>query len=487
MSYTLPCLSRRTPFPLLLWTSSLTLLAIFIAGCGGGGTGTTLSGDTQVVVLASSTANDQLSSFTTTLQSLTLTDQSGKTVNLLASPVSEEFIHLNGHVEPIATVSIPRGTYVSANATYNGATPVCNAQTSGSNETDTLTGGANETINLPNPITVDGTAMGLVLDLKVSTYPGQCPTPAEYPTAPPVTAAFDLTPLTIAAQPTSSTNGLALGLEGTISSVGSGAAELTVNGLVNGQTPPTWQVGLNSSTVVQGISGVAQLTTKLPVDMDVAIQPDGSLMATRISAISTETTTLTVANGPLMTVSSAEPVTYIIGAAQQGYLPTGMGGFGYGNFGKSQFQASGQFKNQASLPFAATFNSATMVPGQNVTVTTQATADMPDPLYFPLTTIVLRPQTINGTVSAISSEGGFNTYTVTLAPYDLFPQFAMQPGQTTLLTDPNTVVVYADSNTQMLNQSSPAVGSIFRFYGLVFNDNGTMRMDCAQINDGVTE
>lgn len=109
MSYTLRCPSRRTPFPLLPCISSLTLLAIFIAGCGGGGgTGTTLSGNTQVVVLASSTANDQLSSFTTTLQSLTLTNQEGKTVNLLASPVSEEFIHLNGHVEPIATVNIPR-------------------------------------------------------------------------------------------------------------------------------------------------------------------------------------------------------------------------------------------------------------------------------------------------------------------------------------------------------------------------------------------
>jgi hypothetical protein len=26
-----------------------------------------------------------------------------------------------------------------------------------------------------------------------------------------------------------------------------------------------------------------------------------------------------------------------------------------------------------------------------------------------------------------------------------------------------------------------------RFYGLVLNDNGTLRMDCAQVNDGVAE
>ncbi|MGD0446158.1 MAG: hypothetical protein ABSA39_19670 [Edaphobacter sp.] len=418
-----------------------------------------------------------------------MTNQSGKTVNLLASPVSEEFIHLNGHVEPIATVSVPQGTYVSASATYNGgATPVCNAQIPGTNLTDTLTGGANETINLPNPITVDGTAMALVLDLKMSTYPEQCPTPTEYPSAPPVSAAFDLTPLTIAAQPTNSTNGLALGLEGTIGSVGSGAAQFTVNGLVSGQTPPTWQVSVNSNTVLQGISGAAQLTTNVPVDMDVAIQQDGSLVATRVSVISIETTTLTAATGQLINISSAVPVAYVTAGAQHGYLPTlDGGGFGYVNFGNSQFQASDQFKNLASLPFTATFNSAAMVPGQNVTVTTQATANLPDPLYYPLTTMLLRPQTINGTVSAISSDGSFTIYTVTLAPYDLFPQFAVQPGQTTLLTNPNTIVVYADNNTQMLNQTSPTAGGIFRFYGLVFNDNGTLRMDCAQINDGVTE
>ncbi len=101
--------------------------------------------------------------------------------------------------------------------------------------------------------------------------------------------------------------------------------------------------------------------------------------------------------------------------------------------------------------------------------------------------MTLVPQTINGTVSAISTTGNFATYTVTLAPYDLFPQFAVQPGQTTLLTSPNTVVVYTDSNTQMLNSSKVSVGGLSRFYGLVFNDNGTLRMDCAQINDGVPE
>jgi hypothetical protein len=48
------------------------------------------------------------------------------------------------------------------------------------------------------------------------------------------------------------------------------------------------------------------------------------------------------------------------------------------------------------------------------------------------------------------------------------------------------VEVYVDSNTQSLNTAAAlGIGSTFRFYGLAFNDNGTLRMDCAQVNDGV--
>jgi hypothetical protein len=127
-----------------------------------------------------------------------------------------------------------------------------------------------------------------------------------------------------------------------------------------------------------------------------------------------------------------------------------------------------------------------MVDGQNIFTSTHALSDPADPLYA-LTTVTLLPQIINGTVSAISSSGGFTTYTVALAPYDLFPDLAVQPGQTTLLNNPGSVVVYVDSNTQLLNSNAIAVGSVLRFNGLVFNDNGTLRMDCGQVNDGVAE
>jgi len=39
----------------------------------------------------------------------------------------------------------------------------------------------------------------------------------------------------------------------------------------------------------------------------------------------------------------------------------------------------------------------------------------------------------------------------------------------------------------MLASAPVAPGGVFRFRGLLFDDNGTLRMDCSQINDGVAE
>ncbi|HEY6448409.1 MAG TPA: hypothetical protein VIY53_18265 [Acidobacteriaceae bacterium] len=141
----------------------------------------------------------------------------------------------------------------------------------------------------------------------------------------------------------------------------------------------------------------------------------------------------------------------------------------------------------ASLPFPATFGAPNMVAGQMVAFTSHATTFQGEPVYVPAATMTLMPQTINGTVQAEGTEGAFTTYTVQQASYDMFPTFAVQDGQTTLLTNPQQVVVYTDSNTQVAPGQGLAVGSLLRLNGVIFNDNGTLRMDCTQIMEGVAE
>jgi hypothetical protein len=323
--------------------------------------------------------------------------------------------------------------------------------------------------------------MGLVLNLQVSQSVGSfdCLVPF---TSVSITPTFNLTPVVLAAQPTNTANGKATGLHGLIGSVDASGTGFSVTGADG----PIWQVSIGSGTVFQGVSSASQLVAGLPLDMDVAIQQDGSLLATRVAIYDTNTTNLGAESGPLLQSASNEPVLTALFVESQGPFSGLAWGSGF-SFGNALFQTSGQLTNVRTLPFIASFNAANMVAGQNVLLTSHTLGISPEPIYIPAFTVTLLPQTINGTVSAVSSSGGFTTYTVALAPYDLFPDLAVQSGQTTLLNNPGSVVVYVDSNTQLLNTSALAVGSVLRFNGLVFNDNGTLRMDCAQVNDGVAE
>ena len=465
----------------------MAFAAALISGCGGAVSSGTLpvqSGSTSVTIFATSTANDQLSEFNISVDSLTLTTSSGKAVTVLATPQNAEYIHLNGHPEPLTTVSIPQGVYTSAAASVENAGFECITLdssgalvTHGFNYANTS---ASVTVNLPSPISISGAAMGLSLDLLVSQSASwtTCDSTGD-PYS--ITPTFDLRPVTLSSTPADNQDGTATGLRGLIASVDPVAGRLTVTAADDG---PSWTVVSDDGTEYQGVTGLSALEAGMPVDMDVALQANGSLLATRVAVPDTNTANLSVSSGPVQFVSIAWPALFADEVEEQGYLP-GVFGSAPFSFGGAVFQTSGQFTNLQNLPFAASFNATNIVAGQSVSITTHATSLSPAPTYVPAATMTLLPQTINGTVSAIGGEASFTTYTIQLASYDLFPELAVQGGQTTLLTTPNTVVVYADDNTQMLNTNSISVGSVMRFYGLVFNDNGTLRMDCAQINDGV--
>jgi len=486
----LPRFSHR---PLIRLSLSATVLEIALcsvltAGCGGSArTDTSLSGNTSVTLLASSTANDELSQFGLTLNSLILTSQTGKSVSVLSTPQYAEFIHLNGGLEPLTTVSVPQGVYTSATVSIGRALFTCVGlvPATGGLYTSTFAYGqtpsANVTAILPSPITITGAAMGLQMNLQVSQSASFSNCPGGTGDTYLITPTFNITPLALSAGPANSGNGNATDLHGLIGSANAGAAGFSVNS-VDGQT---WRVTSSGSTLYQGVSGPSQLAAGMPVDMDASIQDDGSLLASRVAVYDTSSLNLTIDSGPLLFDSGYEPmfITFVVG----GEGPLNGPNSDYYSFGDAVFQTSGQLTNIQTVPFTATFNAANMVAGQNVFVSTNSLIDSGGFPYTPADTITLIPQTINGTVSAVGSEGGFTTYTVTLAPYDLFPALAVQQGQTTLLTDPSTVEVYVDSNTQMVTANPIGVGSVVRFYGLVFNDSGTLRMDCAQINDGVAE
>ncbi len=502
MNFSLHILSRRSRIARAI-SGRVTLLSFAVCGCaalmlpGCGSILTTASGspggNTAVTVLATSTANDEFSEFPIQITSIALIGQSGNAVTLLSSSpgIMPEFIHLNGPAEPIATVSVPQGVYTSAAVTIPEADFAC-AYFSPPNRNVTELFGkeapSGTTVNLPAPITVTGTSMAISLNLLVSesTSLSACTSWNISLPPPKFTPVFEVS--AVATLASGSGKIKATVMHGLVTSIDVSRNSFSMAGANEGLPGNEWQIDTYSGTVFQGIGGFSQLASGLPVDLDLAIQPDGSLLATRVAVCDTDTTDLSVFYGPVEYMDDTTSQVFFLAQEQYGYLLDQAHYYSTGSsevpFGNAKFQISGALSNLDSLPFAATFTLSNIVPGQTVLWTTH------DPNVtdkWPATTVTLMPQTIDGTVSAIGSEGGFTTYAVTLAPYDLFPALAVQPGQAKLLTNPNTVVVYADGNTQMLNTSPVAVGDVVRFYGLVFNDNGTLRMDCAQINDGVAE
>lgn len=492
-------------------SSVLVLLLAFVcAGCGTGqGGGTITGGSTLVTVVVSGTANGQISQFNLFLNSLTLIARSGKKVSVLPSPQDIEFIHLGGRPEPLAAVSVPQDTYTSASATVGLAQFGCVYWDASKSPSGIVTSyvdygytpDSQVTVNMPSAITVDGSAMGLSLNLAVSTSANY--DDCRYGSAPiaqAITPTFILTSFQLSAAPMIS--GFA-NLEGVLASVAPASNEFTVTAADGAGWETTasgneisspglpWRMQADSATSLQGFAGLGALAVGEPLDITATLQADGSLRCSRIAVLDSDPTDLTVTSGPLLEVVSWQPTVLLLARQQQGFLvdhaqapynPSGASGFGYSS---AEFAVSGQSGNLQSLPFTPRFDATTMVSGQNVVITSH-TASGGDPTQA--STVTLMPQTINGTVSAVNPSGSFTVYTVELAPYDLFPTLAFSNSfQKSPLTSPTTVYVYADTNTSMLNAQPITVGNLLRFTGLVFNDKGTLRMDCSQIMDGVAK
>jgi hypothetical protein len=387
-------------------------------------------------------------------------------------------------------VSIPDDTYTAATATVGYAQFTCiTLNPSGGIASNTFAYGQTPTnqvtVNLPAPLTISGTAMGLALNLDVAKSARMFDCAPSTPVTPYV---IDPT-FTLSAFNNSSTSGSGdgsvFGISGLVNSVTPGAATFTTIG-ANGEG---WTVKANASTAFQGVPGFTELTAGMPVEMDGVVQTDGTVVASRIAVSDTNVSNLTVTSGPLLFVANSEPTLNAFGRLEQGslYTPHNILGGLYFSFGNATFRIGGGLPNLQSLPFTASFTGTNMVAGQNVLLTSHVNQISQGPTYIPASTVTLLPQTINGTISAVSTEGDFDVYTVQLASYDLMPALAVQQGQTTLLTNPGVVNVYVDRSARLQNNTPLDTGNVLRFSGLLFNDHGALKMDCAQVNDGVAE
>ena len=481
-------------------------LIVPLSGCGGSSASksvTRVPGNTMVTVLATSTANDQLSQFDLSFNSISLTDESGNTASLLPAPEHAEFIHRNGSPEPLFTTTIPENTYVSAIAQIGPERIACmGTLLDGRNRSSIVDYGYTPDervkIVIPQPLKISGSNMRLMFDLKVSQSatwsPSSCPTASTYS----LTPTLELTSI-------SSTQDVKMaGMTGLVSSVdpiteslvvtsGESAADgLDNNGAAKTWQAPKWTISLGKGTAYQGVSGLSSVQAGMPVSFDGVLQNDGSVIATRLQVADTETSKLSVFRGPLARVFNDQPVIMALGTEQYGdFRESATGGIFLGvvsfSYDNASFQISGGSAQFQQLPFVPTFDQLSMVAGQSISISWHDDDAQLASVYLPAATVTLVPQTIDGTVLSTSQEGSLKKYVVALAGYDLFPQLATEAFQTSPLNDPGTVVVYVGGNTANNTLQPITVGNLVRFTGLVFNDAGTLRMACSAVNAGVPE
>ena len=283
-SATRPTHCRARAFGLCVALVSLS--AFFLGGCGSAASAPILPppppGPTSVTVLLSSTANDRLSLFTMAFTGITLTSENGNTVNIFSSPKTGrflEFMHLNGTLQPLVTASVPQDTYVSATVTVM----FCDFTNLSVNPTGGLltavyaqglcgNGTGSTTVDLASPIRVSGTAMGLRLDLQTSK--SYTLTSVSSPAVYTITPVFSLSPVSFSSQ---LENGKLHGMDGRIVSINAAADSFSMS------TPDgsALTINSNSGTMYQGVANFSALAVGMFVDMDLAIQLDGSLLAAR--------------------------------------------------------------------------------------------------------------------------------------------------------------------------------------------------------------
>jgi hypothetical protein len=445
------------------------------------------TGNTRATLLITATNNAKIAVFKFNIQSVTLVSATGTLVPILTAPQLVELGSLNGVAHPLVTANISQGTYTAVKLTYSPSTFVVIDRSGGPNTIDA--GNYNITtpqsqpapaeLTLTTPLTVTGSAMGLLLDLNIpksTTYtPYLDGSPALAPGGGQVTfnPVFSFSGITPAATPGTLQDGKVEDIHGQVTGESGNLLTITSN------TGATFNFTTSSSSTIFAGPSISALFPSSFVDIDATLQPDGSMLATNVQT-EAQTQKYDIVGQILQYPLSVSPlIVQNVGSEQQGpNLPNGTGFIGSNN---AEFASSAQFEiawptgtPPVGLPFTPTLNANLIVPGQNLVTPVDSLEETND--IVPTTSLVtLEPQTINATVVAVSTANGQTSYQVNLAPDDLITLFG--PGQ--------QVVVHTTAATHNIATLPLTSGSIARFRGLLFNDGGTLRMVATTIEDGV--
>ncbi|HVJ09212.1 MAG TPA: DUF5666 domain-containing protein [Acidisarcina sp.] len=463
----------------ILACTAIALVAGLTA-CGGGNSSTTTStpsptpsASTVVQLNMGDAPADWMLAFSMNINSMTLTRNNGS-VTAVSSTTPMEMMHLMGTMQPLAMISAPQGNYTgatisigSANITYMDPATKLPVQ-------KTIPGPITGIMNFNSPITVGSTPMAIGFDLDLANSVTR--DASGNMTLNPV---FHVTSgMQGVGNPLDPANGGIQQMMGAVSSVSG-----TSFTMASMQAAQALTFHTSSTTTFDNITGMSMMANGMLVIVDASLQPDGSLMATRVQSMMNSGGFM---GGGVITTISGQPATQFTIVMQNG-AGAGMMSSYFSQeatvnlSGSTVYQIKNVGVNLSNLPFAPIFDANHIYAGQSVMPISAGgmmmgggTGMMGGTSTLGSITasgVALQPQGFSGSTSASITSGSTASFTLTLSPDSAF----------TTLTGATAITVYQLPDTTISSTSPIASGATVRAFGLLFRDNGQWKMAALRI------
>lgn len=428
----------------------ITLMLLYLAGCGGSGNGPVQSTGTPVTLQTGDAANDQIAKFEVTISSIVLTGANGTsdTANLLSAPAEVEFSHQAAALEPLSLAHVPPGTYSGATVTVSNPEVVAIVGGVATKLTATLSSATVKVTFTPN-VTVGSSPIFLNFDLDLAnsiTISGTTAT---------IAPTFNVSTSTVASDQNNERedDGGIDDAHGSVTAIN--APDFTIQTRTTSIT-----FGTDANTRFQGITQLSDLKVGDLVEVDAITKSDGTKLATKVeregdhngeeveglvSALDSPLTKLTVVHQMDSTGASSSPVTVDVGV-------------------NSSTVFSIRF-DRFNLPSAPVFDATHIGKGQRIEVNAGNAAT---PLMA--SKVKLREQALIGTVAA-SPAPTSSGFTLNVSPTSAFGT----------LSGATTVQVMLVNGGDM--RTTPAAGATIRVRGLVFVNGTTYTMVAVRDDD----
>lgn len=461
--------------------ASVTLAAALTA-CGGGA-GSSSAGPTPSPTPTAKTAvqinigdapADWMLAISMNISSMSLTGSNGN-VTVVSSPMSMEMMHLMGTMQPLAMISAPQGSYTSASISIASATVMYMDPKTNVPAQKTIAGPITGTMAFATPIAVGSTpmAMGFDMDLAKSVTADATGNLTLNPV-------FHVTAgMQGSGNPMDPANGGVQQMIGTVSSLTGNSFSIT-----SMQAAQSFTFSTNASTMFGNLANkMSMMVNGMLVTVDASLQPDGSLMATRVQSMMN---TGGVMGGGVVTAVSGEPATQLTMVMRNG---TGAGmmssslaaGATVNLNGSTLYQIEKDNVDMTSLPFVPVFDASHIYAGQNVMPISSSGmmgggsggmmggGSMSGTITA--SEVDLEQQGLSGTVAGAITSGATTSFVLTLPSDSAFKT----------LTGSMSVTVYQQPGTTVSSSPTIASGATVHVLGSLFLDSDHWRMVASRI------